>query len=567
MTARQDDPAQAILATYEGYVAEFRAISARARERFLARDWRGGQEDAMQRLLLYPRTVRQAVVGLEGRIEAGDAGVKERYARLVENRPDAEIAETFFSSVARRVVGTVGVDARTEFTADGVKRALSEEVRAGEPIHRVVSVERCCADAFGELFRSTGFDEAFADLEGDAALCDRSLREQLGDDADAVRAFEHLPFLFYRNKAAYLVARLRTADGRTRPLLVPLLHGADGVRPDAVLTTHDEVSIVFSFARSYFHADTGRPREAIAFLGSLMPAKPLHELYIALGFNKHGKTELFRALTRRLAEPDARFAPVEGVRGMVMTVFTLPCRNVVFKVIKDEFAAPKVATRKDVMARYRMVFLLDRVGRLVDAQEFEHLELPRACFPDEVLDELLRDAGGSVRVDGERVVVRHLYTERRLRPLDVYLREAGEAAAVAAVLDYGKAIKDLACANVFPGDLLLKNFGVSRHGRVIFYDYDEIALLTDVRFRSIPKARHEEDEMSAEAWFSVNEGDVFPEEFVPFLVPPGKLRDAFMEVHGDLFTVRFWRDTQRRHESGEVPDFFPYPQDRRLHRS
>ena len=406
--------------------------------------------------------------------------------------------------------------------------------------------------------------DRFADLACDAAACARAARGQLGDDADRVAGADVLPFLFYRNKAAYLVARLRLEGGEARPLVVPLLNGERGVRPDAVLTTPDEVHVVFSFARSYFHADTDRPAAAIEFLRTLMPAKPLHELYTSLGHNKHGKTELYRELVRQLSRGDVRFEPAEGVKGLVMCVFTLPEYAVVFKVIRDEFGASKTVTHDSVKEKYRLVFRMDRVGRLVDAQEFEDLTFPRDRFAPAVLDELRADAPSTLCDDGRRVVVRHLYTERKLRPLDLYCRESDAPTAAAAIVDYGNAIKDLACANIFPGDLLMKNFGVSRHGRVIFYDYDELSLLTAVRFRSIPKARYHEDEMAAEPWFSVNEGDVFPEEFVPFLVPAGPLREAFMDAHRDLFTVRFWREMQERQKAGEVPDFFPYPAARRL---
>jgi len=560
MTAHPD-PAEAILAAYDDYVREFREVTRRARERFLARQWRDQQRDAVLRLLLYPRVVRTTVAALEGRLTAGDPEPKQRFAELARGRPDGEMAETFFNSVARRLLDTVGVDPRTEFTPDGGAPDPSD---GGEPAHVTFATDGVRAEAFEDLFRATELAEHFADLAGDAERCARAARAQLGAEADGATALEALPFPFYRNKAAYLLARLRLASGEVRPLAVPLVNADDGVRPDAVLTTSDEVHVVFSFARSYFHVDAERPGAAIAFLRTLMPAKPLHELYISIGQNKHGKTVLYRSLVEHLKSPEARFAPLEGVPGMVMSVFVLPSFNLVFKVIKDRFAAPKEVSAEGVRQKYRQVFLLDRVGRLVDAQEFEELELPRACFPDQVLETLLREATGSVRVDGDGVVVRHVYTERRLRPLDVHLREVDAEAAVAAVHEYGNAIRDLACANIFPGDLLLKNFGVSRHGRVIFYDYDELALLTDVRFRSIPTPRYEEDEMSADAWYSVDEGDVFPEEFVPFLVPAGPLRVAFAERHGELYTVRFWREMQKQQEAGELPDFYPYPQSRRL---
>ena len=559
MSVRSDDAAEAVLEAYERWIDAFRGVTRRARGRFLAREWREAQDDAQARLDLYPRAVDAVVEGLrEARIDA--AGARDRFAAHVGGRDDAEIAETFYSSVMRRVLGIVGVDPAVEFTAaaDGSPQAADEP-----PLHLTAN-GALDGGLVAALFRRSELAEHFAALEGDAEACARAAAAQLGADAGRVRGADALPFLFYRNKAAYLVARLRLDGGEVRPLVIPLVNGPRGVRPDAVLTTPDEVHVVFSFARSYFHADTGRPAAAIGFLRTLMPAKPIHELYTSLGHNKHGKTELYRELVRQLASGTARFEPAEGVKGLVMCVFTLPEYSVVFKVIRDEFGASKTVTRDSVREKYRLVFRMDRVGRLVDAQEFEDLTAPRDRFDPALLAELQREAGSAVADDGRMVVVRHLYTERRLRPLDLYLRESSRDAADAAIVDYGNAIKDLACANIFPGDLLLKNFGVSRHGRVIFYDYDELALLTDVRFRTMPTARYEEDEMSAEPWFAPNEGDVFPEEFLPFLVPAGPLRDTFMDVHGDLFGVRFWREMQERQKAGDVPDFFPYPASRRL---
>jgi isocitrate dehydrogenase kinase/phosphatase len=270
---------------------------------------------------------------------------------------------------------------------------------------------------------------------------------------------------------------------------------------------------------------------------------------------------------RHLQNPDARFAFAEGDEGMVMAVFTLPSLSVVFKIIKDSFGAPKNTTRRAVMDRYQFVFVRDRVGRLADAQEFEHLEFPRRCFPDGLLDYLLQSAAATVRVETDRVVIRHLYTERKVTPLNLFLRDADDASARAAVLDYGNAIKDLAAADIFTGDMLLKNFGVTRHGRVICYDYDELCLLSECRFRRIPAATSIDDEFSAEPWFYVGEQDVFPEEFGPFLVPPGELRNVFLEAHRDLVDVGYWQDVQRRVASGEVVDVFPYRRESRLQRN
>jgi isocitrate dehydrogenase kinase/phosphatase len=309
-----------------------------------------------------------------------------------------------------------------------------------------------------------------------------------------------------------------------------------------------------------------RPRAMVEFLRSIMPLKRVDELYTAIGFNKHGKTELYRSLMQDLERPETRFAFAEGDEGMVMAVFMLPSFNTVFKIIKDSFGAPKNTTRQAVMDKYHFVFVRDRVGRLADAQEFEHLDFPRRCFPDDLLEYLLSVASMSVRVEGDRVVVRHVYTERRVTPLNLFLRDADTEAARDAVIDYGNAIKDLAAADIFTGDMLLKNFGVTRNGRVICYDYDELCLLSECNIRRIPEPSTPEEEFAAEPWFHVGEHDVFPEEFQAFLVPPGALRTTFLRVHGDLLTTEFWQGTQRRLATGEVVDFFPYRRSELLRR-
>jgi isocitrate dehydrogenase kinase/phosphatase len=373
--------------------------------------------------------------------------------------------------------------------------------------------------------------------------------------------------LFYRNKGAYLVGRVRRGRD-VLPVVLALLHGPAGVYVDAALPTSDEASVVFGFSWSYFRADVDRPRAVIDFLRSIMPLKRLDELYTAIGHNKHGKTELYRTLVRQLQTPGARFEVAEGEEGLVMAVFTLPGLNVVFKIIKDVFGPSKRVTRGGVMDRYHFVFVRDRGGRLADAQEFEHLQLPRRCFGDDLLAHLLEVAGGTVRLAGDAVVVRHLYTERRVTPLNLYLRQADaagdHAAARDAVLDYGAAIKELAATDIFTGDMLMKNFGVSRHGRVIFYDYDELTTLQECVFRRVPPARHPEDELAAEPWFPVGEHDVFPEEFRPFLVPPSPLAADFLGAHADLLDVEFWRGMQRRLAAGELFDVFPYRACRRF---
>jgi isocitrate dehydrogenase kinase/phosphatase len=346
------------------------------------------------------------------------------------------------------------------------------------------------------------------------------------------------------------------------PLVFAFRHPADGIAIDAVLTNADDVSVVFSFTRSYFSVDVENPHEVIEFLKSIMPFKRTAELYISIGYNKHGKTELYRDLLRHLRESDDLFQIALGDKGIVMMVFDLPSFDVVFKIIKDKFAYPKTATRQEVMEKYALVFQHDRAGRLVDAQEFEHLQFERARFSPALLNELLKVCANSVTVAGDTIAITHLYTERKMTPLNLYLRQVADAAARAAVIDYGQAVKDLAATNIFPGDMLLKNFGVTRHGRVVFYDYDELGLLTDYNFREIPRSDYDDDEGSADPWFYVGENDIFPEEFIRFFglqprrrVPLSARRSA---------EPGFWTTMQARIRAGEIVDVFPYPQSRRL---
>jgi isocitrate dehydrogenase kinase/phosphatase len=132
------------------------------------------------------------------------------------------------------------------------------------------------------------------------------------------------------------------------------------------------------------------------------------------------------------------------------------------------------------------------------------------------------------------------------------------------VVEYGNAIKDLVAANIFPGDMLWKNFGVMRHGKVVFYDYDEIEYVTDCHFRRVPAPRNEEEEMSGEIWYTVRRGDVFPETFGPFLLGHPAVREVFMKHHADLLDAAFWQQHQARIRAGHVHDVFPYDQDKRF---
>jgi isocitrate dehydrogenase kinase/phosphatase len=566
MTGRVSDAiASRIAGAFSAWHTEFRGMTRRARGRFARREWQGGQEDAASRLASYQQWVERFVATLgvlPPNPRAHWSRVRDAFGAEFAASQDADLAGTFFNSVTRRILGTVGSDPNAEFT-----HSLAAHAEPEVPVFRSLAVERLDAGFIRRIVQHYPLGADWEDLGRDAALAARAIGDQLRDlhgcTTPGGATAELLPGVFYRNKGAYVVGRLRL-PGAVVPLLLALTHEAHGMAIDAVLLSPDETSAVFGFTRSYFHADLEQPAPVIEFLASIMPLKREDELWTAIGYHKHGKTVFYRTLMCHLAEPGACFEFTEGDRGMVMSVFTLPSLNVVFKIIKDRFDQPKAVTRDQVIARYNLVFAHDRVGRLADAQEFDHLRLSTHHFQPDLLAELRRVAAATVSVQGDDVIIRHCYTERRVTPLNLFLRGAHPAQTIDAIVDYGDAVRDLAAANIFPGDMLLKNFGVTRHGRVIFYDYDELCLLTDCHVRRLPSAATHEDEMSAETWFAVREGDIFPEEFRHFVMLPGVLGETFLLRHGDLFKPAFWIAMQDRQRAGEVVDFFPYPASRRL---
>jgi len=556
------DCARQIVDAFARYNAEFRAITRRAPQRFDARDWKASQRDAVERIELYDRYVKETVAGL--RLALGARAIdrslwqelRSEFAAQIIALSDPEFTKTFFSSISRRLFGTVGVAPDIEFVATDLDPLAD--------IHSAVGTNSyvnhgSLALLIEDLLGDVRFRSPWRDLDTSIAHVTSEVRSYLRsrDERRAVDRVEVIRAVFYQISRAFIVGRI-LGRGYLVPLVIALKNTDGGVLVDAVMLAEADVSIIFSFTRSYYHVDLERVAEAVVFLRSLMPRKPVSELFTVLGRARQGKTERYRELMRNLEHTDDRFVHAVGERGLVMVCFTLPSFDVVFKVIRDRFAYPKTVLREQVMEKYRLVFIHDRAGRLVDAQEFRRLRFPRARFAPELLEELRRETTGTVHEDGDDLVFDHLYIERRMAPLNLYLRSSSAAEAERAVLDYGQCIRDLAYTNIFPGDLLLKNFGVTRHGRVIFYDYDELCQVTDCNFREIPAATHEEDEMLGEAWFYVAENDVFPETFLNFLGFSDEQRAALLRVHGEILTAGFWRGVQQRLREGEVMEVLPY---------
>jgi isocitrate dehydrogenase kinase/phosphatase len=555
------DCARHLVAAFASYNAEFRAITRRAPLRFDNRDWKGSQRDAVERIELYDRFVAQtiaelrAALGSEALERARWCEIRGEFAALIAELPDPEFTKTFFSSVSRRLFGTVGVAPDIEFVATDL-----------DPLAGVRSVDTNSYQNHGslpllfeDLLGDVRFRSPWRDLDKSVAHVAGEVRAYLDAQAErrAIERVEVIRPVFYQMSRAYIVGRV-LGRGLLAPLVIALKNTEHGMLVDAVMLAEDDVSIVFSYTRSYFHVDLERVAEAVVFLHSIMPKKPVSELFTVLGRARQGKTERYRELVRHLEGTADLFTHAAGERGLVMVCFTLPSFDVVFKVIRDRFAPPKTVVREEVIAKYRMVFIHDRAGRLVDAQEFRRLRFPRARFDAALLEELLRETTQSVHEDGPDLVFDHTYIERRMVPLNLYLRAASPAAAARAALDYGQCLRDLACTDIFPGDLLLKNFGVTRHGRVIFYDYDELCRVTDCNFRDLPEAPTPEDEMRGEAWFYVADNDVFPETFLRFLAFGEAERAALLRVHAEILTAKYWRDVQQRLREGEVVEVLPY---------
>ena len=558
--------------SFDTYRSEFLDVTRRAKENFALQEFSQHQINSQIRLLLHRQSVNSCVEKISILVKEKSEDEKRQiwvaarhlFAQAIAWRSDSELAETFFNSVTRRLFTMVGFDDDLEFRWFGGIALPVVDPGQGEVLtFRLRTTTNKLVEAV-----LTAFDLGinWVDIEKDSQNIATAIEKHLAETWESTMPVEIdiLRPIFYRNRGAYLVGRIRHLT-RVSPLIIPLRSVEQGVVCDAVLLTENLTSRIFGFTRSYFHVDTQEPGAIVAFVKSLIPLKPVAELYTAIGYSAHGKTSLFRAIYRHLTNSTDRFENARGIPGMVMTVFTLPSFGVVFKVIKDTFPPSKKISRSQVMDKYKMVFAHDRVGRMVDAQVFEDLAFPRERFSEELLEELALEASRSITITDTDVIIHHLYTERRVYPLDLYLHEMPDDLIRAATLDYGHAIKDLCAANIFPGDLFTKNFGVTRHGSVVFYDYDELILLQEVTFRSIPEARSFEDEMSSQPWFAVGPNDVFPEEFEKFFRFPEVVREEFDEIHGDLCEPEAWIEMQKQHEDIESPEFFPYPEEVRFH--
>ena len=531
---------------------------------------------ARERIQMYDKRVEEAVAALrasfpEAEDEALWPAIKSAYIGLIHDHKQPECAETFYNSVACQVLHRRYYNNEFIFWRPAV---ATEHLEGESPSFRCFyPLQQGLRATLRQIATGFGLANPWENLPRDLRSMVRALRPHFPRPARAQPdlQLQVLASLFFRNKAAYVIGRV--INGHTEmPFAVPILQNERGeLYLDTLLVGEDQLLVLFSFARAYFFVDMEVPAAYISFLRWLMPRKPRAEMYMAVGLAKQGKTLFYRDLHYHLKHSTDQFVVAPGIKGMVMLVFTLPSFPYVFKVIRDRFAPPKEMERETVLEKYQMVKLHDRVGRMADTLEYSLVALPLDRFEPGMLEELKRECASTVEVDGDQLVLGHVYIERRMQPLNLHVeecrRDGDEARLRYALREYGNAIKELAGAGIFPGDMLLKNFGVTRHERVVFYDYDEIQPITDVSFRRIPPAQSYEEELAAEPYWRVGESDVFPEQFESFLVSQPEARKIFYEYHRDLLDPQFWAAKQERFRDGVVEDVFPYPEEMRFPRA
>jgi isocitrate dehydrogenase kinase/phosphatase len=582
------DIAKAMMDGFNRHYRLFRTESARAKHRFETADWHGQQRAQRERIEFYDLRVKECTMRLEKEFKAGEhpmdvwQQVKLHYIGLLVDHHQPELAETFFNSVTTKILH------RTHFQNDFifVRPAVSteyienDEIAARPTYIAYYPTRQTLKTTIVQAVRYFDLHMEFEDLERDADYVLQSMQMRLAQSK--LRAnfqIQVLSSLFYRNKGAYLVGKIINGFNEV-PFALPILHAKSGkLVIDAALFGEDDLLMLFSFARAYFMVDMEVPSAYVQFLRSMMPRKPRNEIYNALGLAKQGKTLFYRDFLYHLRHSSDKFRIAPGIKGMVMLVFDLPSFPYVFKLIKDYYPPQKDTTREQIKGKYLLVKQHDRVGRMADTLEYSEVAFPRDRFDDELIAEIEKFAPSQLEVsdrdgDGKQeVIIKHIYIERRMIPLNIYLQEAFDAGTddefaqdqiERAVIEYGNAIKDLVAANIFPGDMLWKNFGVTRHGKVVFYDYDEIEYITDCNFRRVPTPRNEEDEMSGEIWYSVGPRDVFPETFGPFLLGNPQVREVFMKHHADLLDAAYWQSLKERIQAGHVYDVFPYERDKRF---
>ncbi|MBG9994512.1 bifunctional isocitrate dehydrogenase kinase/phosphatase [Pseudoalteromonas sp. NZS127_1] len=565
--------ARSVFAGFEAMFSQFLNITLGAQSRFEQQQYHSVQSAMRERLQVYEREVKnvseavRVIAYAELTCPQMWQLAKNIYGDMVQNHENKPIAHTFFNST----FGAIWDDKKIRTVHLFVLKAkYRSEPRSYESLVSRVSLHNGFNNAVKTLITNQVFRVLFSNLERDVATLQSTLMQGAKQQCKQVYELinlndgyiEYANSLFFRNKACYLIGRCIAKNGDNMPFAIAILNTDEGLKLDAVMMGADQLSLLFGFARTYFMVDTDKPARYVDYLSVLMPHKQRFELFNAIGFIKHAKTEFYRHKvdTTKNSPANFKYVTAPGTPGMVMLVFTIEGLDYVYKVIKDKFSAPKTATKAQVKEKYNFVKQADRVGRLVDTHEFRYLAFDLSRFSDELLEQMKSQIGSSMVISGKALILKHVYVERKMTPLNLYINQCDNKTLERVMHDYGKAIKELAGANIFPGDMLMKNFGVTRWGRVVFYDFDEICPLTDCNFREVPQTQNALEELGSHSYFDIAENDIFPSQFKVFFSANELAFNYFNNEHSNLFLAPFWQGCQQQIHNGYLPDVYPYKQ-------
>jgi isocitrate dehydrogenase kinase/phosphatase len=559
-----------ILAIYDDFYSQLCEYPHRAQRAFETMDPHASIRISQERLGLYSRYIAEHGPRILAAFPAlaADLGVWDALDRLfmamIVARYDADIAFSFAHSIRRNIGRGLWRPVAYSFPPPSKLRADSMA-----SVHRRLRVPgRIDADLVSTALRIPNFSVPFRDLQGDAEKI-RVRVEQLLRDAfngSAPVALDVVEAGFFRDRSAFIVGRWALADDRIVPFVVALLNSPEGIYADAVLHRVSDIHDLFSSALANFHVTTRLYYQTCVFLFSLMPRRPFGHQYSTIGFNHVGKVAILNEINEQVRRGH-RFQRSPGAAGTVALGFTFDECAYHLKVIRDKptnsykwGAFPGVAAVSD---KYRAVHEINRAGSMLDNVMYFNLRLDRNMFDPALLDEICREAAGSVQVDQDGVYLRQLIVQLKIVPLPVFLESADEGATRAVMVSLGYCIRNNAATNIFNKDLDSRNYGVGRYGRVFLFDYDAVEKLTDVKIRT--NTGREPGEEAVPEWF-FEDGVIFlPEELEHGMqLKSSYARRCFREENFDLSGVEYWQDVQQKLERGEVPALRVYPDNTKL---
>ncbi|MDB4598407.1 bifunctional isocitrate dehydrogenase kinase/phosphatase [Candidatus Pseudothioglobus singularis] len=577
--------AKKILLGFEHHYQNIKSASIEAKRCFEEKEWEKIENDSKLRLNFYDEQVdvfcknlsselkKQTLYGAKAEFNETQKmnkfnsdfwkNTKHVYIELITSHKQPELAETFYNSVFCRIFSRSFYNNQYIFTKPCVSLNY---IDMDEPVIDSYFVDDGqLKETLTSVLNNYKFSCKFGNLDQDIERLQEQLIKQMPRLQSEVFELQFISTPFIRGKCAYIVGKIVTQLHSDVPVLIALLNDENkGLYVDSLLTDIGSISIIFSFSRSYFFITTDYPSAIVEYLKELLPGKTRAVLYSAIGLHKQGKTLLYRHFLKYSKITSEKLIIAPGIKGMVMSVFTFPMYPYVFKVINDQFAPPKMGTKEMVKDRYYFVKNHVRIGRLADTWEFSNVAFPLKDIDDALLKELEKKASSNIEIENDLLIIKHMYIENKMTPLNMYLETANIKQQNHIINDYGKAIDELINSNIFPGDMLTKNFGVTRQNRVVFYDYDEITLMSTPIFKKIPKAKTYEQEMASEPWYYVGQNDVFPEEFKYFMLPNPYMKEVFNKKYKKLLDADYWVSIQEKIKQNGVMDYYPYGSEKRM---